>query len=183
MRINPDKSVTAGQLVTTRQSLFDAIDDVTGDYLIFVPLAAFSAICLIAITRASTTSAQLLLIVVFALLLVASWFTYRTIQRSRKLFCIHTGLSPDANLQLSLRAIESTAWNIIERHKSYLCATTRSSGFTWGQEITLIFADGDIYVNCRNSVGGAPSARSPFDFGRCRRCIDEFRAHFDIIRP
>jgi len=182
MRIDPDKSITAGQLVTKRQSLFDATDDVTGDYIVFVPLAALTAICLIAITRASTTGGQLLLIVVLALILVASLFTYRTIRRSRKLFCIHTGLSPDANLQSSLRSIESNGWNIIEKHYSHVCATTRNSGFTWGQEITLIFADGKIYINCRNSVGGAPSARSPFDFGQCRQRIDEFRGQFDLIR-
>ena len=161
----------------SRQALLVSLDQVSDDYLILLLTGLLTAIPIVALYTLVRDQAPIayVLIDVFLLiaLLVSFHRTLRAIKRNCMLTRIETGLDALANRDLSLRAVESIGWKVIESYKPYLTAVTGISAFTWGQEITVIFDNGCVYLNCRNRSGLAPG-RSPWLFGRGNKCLSQF---------
>ena len=134
MQIDVRKSTRAGRLVFQNASCLDVFDEVSGEYFILFPLAAFSAICVVSLLRLYEDAAPLLhflpqLFLLFALTFVFL-FTCLAIRRNRKLIRIETGVDKDANRNLSLQVIDSIGWSVIANRKAYAIAATPSA-FTW----------------------------------------------------
>lgn len=178
MRIDAKKSIKAGRLVENEQFQLASLDQISGDYLILIPIVALAVLPLVAMLSLIRNQAPIVHILIALVLLIALLlylhYTFQAIKRNNLLIRIETGLDKRANRETSLRLIESVGWKLIENYKSYLAAITSLSDFTWGQEVTIIFDEGCIYVNCRNRIGGIPSARSPWSFGRCEKCLSQF---------
>jgi hypothetical protein len=158
MQIDIRKSIMTGRLVAKRQCLIASLDQISDDYLIMVPIAFLVAIPAVALFTLIKDGAPIghVLIALFLLiaLLCGFYYTLQAIKQNCLLTWIETGLDKQANRELSLRAIESIGWKLVENYKSNLAAITGIAGFTWGQEVTVIFDDGGVYVNCKNRSGG-----------------------------
>jgi hypothetical protein len=183
MRIEPKQSIRAGRLVAKKESS-PALLRVSDDYLVLIYTGALIAISLsefVSLVKdsASITYQILTLLLVIALSL-GFYFSVRTIKRNYSLTWIETGLDKVINRELSQRAVESVGWRLIENYKSYLVALTGASGFTWGQEITVIFDDGGVFMNVRNRsmVGG----RSPWLFGKGKKCLKRLSEELERLK-
>ena len=185
MRIDVPKSIRAGRLVCRNRTSLDLLDEVSGEYLVLVPLAALIAICLLSLLRLKGDDAPvthfLFPLFLLSALLVSLRFTYLAIRRNRRLIRIETGVDKEANRNLTLQVIEFIGWSVIENRQAYGTAATPMSAFTWGQEITVLYDQGGVYLNCRNRTGGLPSARSPYLFGKGERCLKQFHEELERL--
>jgi len=183
MRIDPKQSIRAGRLVPKKQSTLSSLDQVSDDYLVLIPTGAIVAISLVEFVSLVKDSApiayQLLALPLVIALSLGFYFTVRTIKRSYSLRWIETGLDKEVNRELSQRAVGSIEWKLIEDHKSYVVAITGASGFTWGQEIIVIFNDGGVFVNVRNRT---MVARSPWLFGRGKECLRRLSEELERLK-
>ena len=97
----------------------DLFDEVTGEYFILFPIAAFTAICLLSLLRLYEDAALLTqflpqLVLLFALVFVLL-FSYLAIRRNRKLIRIETGVDKEAVRNLSLQVIDSHRAGVLSR--------------------------------------------------------------------
>ena len=183
MQIDVRKSTRTGRLVFQNASSLDVFDEVSGEYFMLFPIAVFSAISLFSLLRLYEDAAPLphflpQLFLLFALTFVLL-FTYLAIRRNRKLIRIATGVDQEANRNLSLQVIDSIGWSVIANRKAYAIAVTPSAFIWCGQEITVVYERGGVYLNCRNR--SVRSTRSPYLFGKGDLCVKRFREELESL--
>jgi len=85
-------------------------------------------------------------------------FTYRRIEseRSFRVVPIQPGFEFDDYIYI----LEELEWRIVKIEADYIKAKTKSSLFSWGETVTLIFQDREILMNSR------PMGSQPFTLNR-----------------
>jgi hypothetical protein len=186
MRIEPKLSIKAGRLVPKKESSLDSFDRASDDYFILIPIGSLVALSLVEFISLVKDSApithQILVLLLVIALSLCFYFNIRAIRRSYTLTWIATNLDKDVNRKLSRLAVESVGWELIEDYKTYLVAHTEASGFTWGQELTIIFDDCGIYANFRNRSHTLASARNPMMFGRGKKGLRRFSEELERLK-
>ena len=81
---------------------------------------------------------------------------------------------PQADCKALLeQCFEEWGWTLVKNQPDHLIATTPSTLLTWGQEVAVVFEQGAVLANSRNSTY---FARTPMSFGNNRRHLERIRA-------
>jgi hypothetical protein len=186
MPVDSRRSLRSGRLVTNKRSILGLLDELSGDYAVVVLDATLVVLCsllLIDFVRERASIVRIgMAFVSLAVLLLFFWSTVRTIKRNSMLDRLETGLDRDLNRAVVLRAIASLRWTLVYDYKTYAIALTEATGFTWGQEVTIIFDDQAVFVNCRNRDTPGASVRSPWLFGNRTACVNRLGHEIDRLK-
>ncbi len=186
MPIDSRRSLRSGRLVTNKRSVLGLLDEVSGDYAAVVLEAMLVVLCsllLIDLVKERASIGRIgMAFVSLAALLLFFRSTVRTIKRNSMLDRLETGFDRDLNRAVVLSAIASLRWTLVYDYKTYATVLTEATGFTWGQEVTIIFDDRAVFVNCRNRDTPGASVRSPWLFGNRTACLNRLTHEIDRLK-
>lgn len=83
------------------------------------------------------------------------------IERDRKFYSIFTNVSDQAQIADCLKTL---GWRLLQEEPTMVVAETKISLFSWGEVVTIIIADKELFVNSRPSDSPISSGRDIKNF-------------------
>ena len=162
-----------------RHSHFDAAN--TLKFTAFIPIVLF-VVFIIKDGFDKLGTLAIVCTVMAAVLLLASYLTYKSQQSKLKLATFETGISKTDNYILTKKTLEILQWKIKEDTSDFIEAYNPHRDIrTWGNEmISIILLGNQILLNSICNLDTLN--QSGFSFGKNQENVDIFITKFQVIR-